>query len=357
MRVLASDLTLSAETLKSRSVTTSARIETWRTPPPARPSNGDVVALSDAARSAADEAAEEAAADEERDPLAGEPRLQLLRTLIEAVTGRKVRLLDPRDLERPADSAEALAPAAPAAPQRAPQAPRRLGWGFEADVETVDARRERSEFSASGTVRTKDGRTLTVEAKLVLTRDRVDVRTVHIEGGDKRLKDPLVLDLGAVSSELPEGTFNFDLDADGTAERVQRIGGGSAFLVDDADGDGRATDGAELFGARSGDGFAELAALDGDRNGWIDEGDAAWQRLRVWTPDARGGALRTLTEAGVGALAVAQVASAFDLRDGRDTLQGQVRSTGVYLTEAGSLRTMRQLDLATEPATPSGDDV
>ena len=180
MRVLASDLTLSAETLKSRSVTTSARIETWRTPPPVRPSNGDVVALSDAARSAADEAAEQAAADEERDPLAGEPRLQ-------------------------------------------------------------------------------------------------------------------------------------------------RIGAGSAFLVDDADGDGRATNGAELFGARSGDGFAELAALDGD--GWIDEGDAAWQRLRVWTPDAR------------------------------DALQGQVRATGVYLTESGSLRTMRQLDLATEPATPSGDDV
>jgi hypothetical protein len=37
------------------------------------------------------------------------------------------------------------------------------------------------------------------------------------------------------------------------------------------------TNGAELFGARSGDGFAELAALDGDGNGWIDEGDAAWQ--------------------------------------------------------------------------------
>lgn len=357
MRVLASDLTLSAETLKSRSVTTSARVETWRTPPPARPSNGDVVALSDAARSAADEAAEEAAADEARDPLAGEPRLQLLRTLIEAVTGRKVRLLDPRDLERPADDAEAPAPAGPVAAQRAPEAPRRLGWGFEADIETVDARRERSDFSASGTVRTKDGRTLTVEAKLVLTRDRVDVRAVHIEGGDKRLKDPLVLDLGAVSSELPEGTFDFDLDADGAAERVQRIGAGSAFLVDDADGDGRATDGSELFGARSGDGFAELAALDGDGNGWIDEGDAAWQRLRVWTPDARGGALQTLTAAGVGALAVAHVASAFDLRDGRDALQGQVRSTGVYLTEAGSLRTVRQLDLATEPATPSGDDV
>lgn len=140
MRVRASDLTPSAETLKSRSVTTSARIETWRTSPPVRPSNGDVVALSNAARSAADEAAEPAAADEERDALAGEPR-------------------------------------------------------------------------------------------------------------------------------------------------VQRIGAGSAFLVDDADGDGRATNGAELFGARSGDGLAELAALDGD--GWIDEGDAAWQRLRVWTPDAR----------------------------------------------------------------------
>ena len=71
----------------------------------------------------------------------------LARTLAKDWPGGAIYL----DLERPADSAEALAPAAPAAPQRAPQAPRRLGWGFEADVETVDARRERSEFSASGT--------------------------------------------------------------------------------------------------------------------------------------------------------------------------------------------------------------
>lgn len=126
--------------------------------------------------------------------LAGEPRLQLL---IEAVTGRKVRLLDPRDLERPADSAEALAPAAPVAPQRAPEAPRRLGWGFE--------------------------------AKLVLTRDRVDARTVHIEGDDKKFKDPLVLDLGAVSSELSEGTFDLDLDADGRAlQTLTAAAGGRA---------------------------------------------------------------------------------------------------------------------------------
>jgi hypothetical protein len=43
---------------------------------------------------------------------------------------------------------------------------------------------------------------------------------------------------------------------------------------------GRIDSGSELFGPATGSGFGELAALDGDGNGWIDENDDAFARLR-----------------------------------------------------------------------------
>ena len=51
--------------------------------------------------------------------------------------------------------------------------------------------------------------------------------------------------------------------------------------------------------------------LDGDGNGWIDERDASYSQLRVWTPGADGNtaALIGLKAAGVGAIATVNVAS------------------------------------------------
>ena len=95
--------------------------------------------------------------------------------------------------------------------------------------------------------------------------------------------------------------FDFDLDSDGTREKLPLVSGsGFAF---DRNANGRIDDGRELFGPASGDGFSELARLDDDANGWIDEADAAWSQLRVWRPDAAGkGSVRSLSEVGVGAL-------------------------------------------------------
>jgi hypothetical protein len=45
--------------------------------------------------------------------------------------------------------------------------------------------------------------------------------------------------------------------------------------------DGRVNDGRELFGPRTGDGFAELAAYDDDGNNWIDENDGIHDNLSI----------------------------------------------------------------------------
>ena len=98
--------------------------------------------------------------------------------------------------------------------------------------------------------------------------------------------------------------------------------------------------------AQSGNGFADLSAYDSDKNNWIDENDAVYSRLLVWSKDSAGkDTLSTLAQRNVGALYLGNVATPFDLKDSENALQGQVRSSGIYLNENGSVGTLQQIDL------------
>ena len=145
---------------------------------------------------------------------------------------------------------------------------------------------------------------------------------------------------------MTDWTFDFDLNADGRGEAIPFVAGGSGFLVFDRNQDGQVNDGKELFGPARGNGFEELAQLDKDGNGWIDEADPDYSKLFVWTRNADGsGGLRMLQESGLGALNVAFSSSPFDLKDARNDLRGQILRTGLYLAESGKAGTMQQLDL------------
>ena len=63
----------------------------------------------------------------------------------------------------------------------------------------------------------------------------------------------------------------------------------------DGDGNGRIDNGRELFGPTSNNGYQELALLDADRSGWIDERDPLFTQLSVWNPEE--GVLRSLSDA------------------------------------------------------------
>ena len=180
-----------------------------------------------------------------------------------------------------------------------------------------------------------------------MSRSYHEESDVSITIGDARpTKDPLVVNFNGAAAQLSSQRFSFDLDADGRGEEINFVGGGSGFLVFDRNGDGKVNNGLELFGARSGDGFAELSALDVDGNGWVDDGDAAYGSLRVWSRNAAGkDLLVTLSQAGIGALSVASVASEFSLKDSGNELLGQIRSTGLYLREDGQVGTLQQVDL------------
>lgn len=207
-------------------------------------------------------------------------------------------------------------------------------------VETVKER-ERTEICGEGCVRTQDGRDIAFDFSLHLARDYERTSTQRASGG-VTLQDPLVLSFDGNAAELSAERIHFDLDADGKAEAIPGLGKHCGFLVFDRNGNGKADDGRELFGVASGNGFADLAKLDDDRNGWIDENDAAYRQLAVWSGDG----LSSLVQRGVGALYTGSVDAPFSLKTADNALLGQIRAAGVYLMESGEVGHLQQVDLA-----------
>lgn len=215
-------------------------------------------------------------------------------------------------------------------------------------TETTESIREheRTDFASTGKVQTADGRTLDFKLELGMCRDySCERKTVTVEKAV--LRDPLVINFDGKAAELSGKCFAFDLDCDGTSESIAALASGSAYLAFDANDDGRINDGSELFGTKSGNGFADLARFDLDGNRWIDENDDVFARLRIWAPDGEGqDALSTLAQRSVGALYLDSVETPFSLTDNENRLLAQVRASGVYLREDGGVGTLQQVDLA-----------
>jgi len=112
--------------------------------------------------------------------------------------------------------------------------------------------------------------------------------------------DPLVLDLTGNGIDLtpPERGPRIDLDGDGKIEQTAWVQGDDALLAMDRDGDGKITSGHELFGQANGgaDGFAELAALDDNKDGVIDAQDSGFSSLLLLR---EGGRLDSLATEGI----------------------------------------------------------
>lgn len=304
------------------------------------PAVRDSVVLSDAGKAAA--AAE--TSDDIAEAIDNDPRTKLIRMMLEMLTGKSFRVFDQKDL---GEGEKANVQAAGNRGNVADAAARPAGFGIEYDRHESYTEAETTSFSASGTVKTADGREISFNLELEMSRLYHEESSVSLRLGDAARKiDPLVLNFSGNAASLVDQRFSFDLNADGKEEQIARLDSGSAYLVFDRNSDGRINDGKEMFGPTSGDGFSELAALDDDGNGWIDENDRAFSELRLWQPDANGeGQLRTLQESGVGAISLAHISTPFDLKGNDNQLLGQIRSSGIFLQESGMAGTIQQIDL------------
>ncbi len=349
MKIAAFSVELQSSHRFAQSLETSERLETWRGTPGAGAATASVqrpaVEISPAGQNALAAESEAAAVDAlAEEAVDDDPRLAMLIRMIELLTGEPVRRFSMRDLE-PADGGAGMQDADTVQGTGGQAGAWRAGFGLEYDFSSRFSETETVSFAAAGVVRTADGAEIRFELGFEMSRSYTESVAVSVRAGDPRVKDPLVLDFGGPAAALSDVRFDFDLDADGTKERLPLMSG-SGFLAFDGNANGRIDDGRELFGPASGDGFAELARLDDDGNGWIDEADSAWSQLRVWQPDAAGkGSVRALGEAGVGALHLGRVATPFSLKDATNDTQGLMRASGVYLREDGGVGTVSQVDL------------
>ncbi|MBO4497858.1 MAG: hypothetical protein J5739_06605 [Lachnospiraceae bacterium] len=205
---------------------------------------------------------------------------------------------------------------------------------------------EYTSFASTGLALTEDGRKISFGVEFSMARN-FSQKFESITSENIILTDPLIINIDSKYAGLTDVKFKFDLDNDGVKDDISFAAEGSGFLALDKDGNGMIDNGSELFGTKSGDGFKDLAAYDEDGNSWIDENDAVYSKLRVWTKDSEGNdKLLDLKEANVGAIYLGSASTEFSIKNDQNALQGAVRKTGIYLKETGEVGTLQHVDLA-----------
>lgn len=300
-------------------------------------SQGDSVELSKASASAATEKTQL-----DMDKLvASEDMLmvQIIRRMFKEITGQELELFVPGDLQGQTDEASYQAPQQP--PAQSPASNSNLVYQqsmsyFEAEVST---------FSAEGSITTKDGQSFDFSVSLSMSRAFYSEQNLSLTVGNPKKTDPLVINFEGTAAELSTTTFQFDIDADGSQDQIALLKSNSGMLALDKNADGKINDGSELFGAKTGNGFNELAAFDDDSNGFIDEADSVYNKLRIWQRHADGSQqLLALGEKNVGAIYLGHLTTPFQLKSADNQSLGEVASSGVYLTEQGQVGTVQQIN-------------
>ena len=274
-------------------------------------------------------------------------KIALIERMIEMLTGKKFKLRLPDSSWWENKSVKISGQAGQNSMQPIQVAPaQHFGWGLSYDLHQTRTEQETTTMQTSGVVKTADGRQINFSMDVSMSRQFASRLDVSVRAGDAPV-DPLVINLSGAPGRLTERKYSFDIDSDGDADQISFAGQGSGFLALDRNGDGEINDGSELFGPESGNGFADLAKLDGDGNHWIDENDPIFSKLRIWMKDEAGAdQLVALGQAGVGAIYLGNVATEFAVKDATNDLQGQVRSSGMFLRESGVAGVIQQIDLA-----------
>ncbi len=270
-------------------------------------------------------------------------KLQLLTKMIEALTGKKVHFYIP-EKQKNADGKgnKSFFTGLKIGTGTLPA----LNWSINYQKEEYYEEKAQMSFSASGLVKTEDGRTLNIKLDLNLSRSFSSVAVTSFTAGNAA-KDPLVVNYNGSSAELTQQKYSFDLDNDGNNENLSFVKNGSGFLVLDKNADGIINNGGEMFGPATGNGFLELKSYDSDGNNWIDENDPIYNHLQIWAKDEQGNdKLFAIGQVGIGAIYLGGISSDYELKDSSNTLHGAIRKTSIFLRENATAGTIQHIDLS-----------
>lgn len=195
------------------------------------------------------------------------------------------------------------------------------------------AESESLNYQSSGSVTTADGREIQFNYNMQMSRQ---FESLSLSAGIGKPTDPLLFVRPASAP-----TLNSPTATQANPEPLPQTASGSGYLVQDNDGDGQFSGKEELIGGLSGNAFSELAAMDEDGNGFIDEGDTAFFNIYIYEP---GKPLQSLQQAGVGALSLNTQATPYHYKQGDDTYARMVASSAA-LMEDGRVAGLHQIDL------------
>ncbi|MBN1627850.1 MAG: VCBS repeat-containing protein [Deltaproteobacteria bacterium] len=344
MKIEQSAIYMSSAHQKSQEYNRTERLEAWIGSQPGATPDGQVDRITLSSEVSEKYSASLAEAQEtyglDDTDTALDPKLSMIKRLIEILPGKNIDITDLSDLNN-ADSVTDN----PEGNEGEADTQDTEGWGVSYDLNESYSETEQTKVSAQGIVRTTDGLEIAFSLNLNMERSYLEQENISIRLGDAARIDPLIINFDGVAAQLTDWSFAFDLNADGVEEEIPFVISGSGILVFDKNSDKQVNNGTELFGPSTGNGFAELAALDEDNNMWIDENDSAYNLLEIWRRDQDGNeSLASLAQSGIGAINIGYIDSPFDLTDQDNNLRGQILRTGVYLTDGGAAGSVQQLD-------------
>lgn len=273
--------------------------------------------------------------------------VSIISRLYKQITGADLKLFSPEQLQSTGDKSETTI-TYQEPPTNIPPRPTATSPGFGLVYERTHSysESESNVFTAEGIITTEDGLELNFSASLNMSREfQISSKTIFTAGEPEK-KDPLVINFNGKSAELANTRFAFDIDSDGSLDQINLLNPDTGFLALDKNNDGFINDGSELFGAKTGQGFAELAAYDQDNNNFIDENDAIYQKLRIWQRFEDGSQqLLALGDKNIGAIFLGHVTTPFQLKNASQQTLGEITSSGIYLTEQGQTGTVQQIDM------------
>ena len=189
--------------------------------------------------------------------------------------------------------------------------------------------------------------------------------------------DPVVLDLNGDGVKLTSyntSEVTFDVDNDGKRERTGWVSNQDGILVEDQNNNGKIDNITETIseyyklqgsnwtkdadGKYSSDGLSALKKLDSNNDGKFNSSDAKWNDLRVWV-DTNGdaatdvGELKTLTEAGVKEINLADITQANKERNEGNIIFSKTN----YTTTTGQIKQVAAVDFTTNPIGYEFNDV
>lgn len=210
-------------------------------------------------------------------------KLRMLTSLLEALTGKKLKFHYPKRLVENAP-ANSVTYSQPLQNQSTAVS---YGWGLDYQKHESYYESETMSFNSGGTAKTSDGKEIQFSIGLNMSRSFATENNISIKAGDA-LVDPLIINFDQPAASLTQKKFSFDIDNDGKTDSISFAKLGSGFLAFDKNNDGIINNGSELFGPNSGNGFVDLAQYDSDGNNWIDENDPIYDKLQIWTKDEKG---------------------------------------------------------------------